>query len=539
VIEFRLLGPLELETPDGPLPLGGARQRALLAILLLEAGRVVPTERLVDLLWGEDAPRTATTSLHNAVSALRKLLGAEAIETRPPGYLLRVDPAAVDARRFERLVTNRHEAPPAERAAALREALALWRGPALAEFAFEEWAQPEIRRLEELRLVAIEERVAADVELGRHGEAIPALETLSAEHPLRERPVELRLLALYAAGRQAEALQAYQDFRARLVEELGIEPGRALQELQRKILRQEAGLGSEGGVRADEDVEGEIVQALLAGRVVPVLGLGGSTQLAERLATVFDYPRDRPLDLARVCQYVATMRGSGPLYDELHDRFELAIEPGPLHRFLAALPPLLRQREAPHQLIVTTNYDLALEQAFEEAGEELDVVAYVAAGAHRGRFWHRPPGAAPRPVELPNEYAELSLDRRTVLLKLRGAVDLLPDREWESFVATEDDHIDYLGRAELASAVPVTLAARLRRSHFLFLGYELADWNLRLVLSRVWGDRAVAYGSWAIQPEATPLEQAFWRHHDVRVLDVEQDDLVRLLEGRLDAAAAA
>ncbi|HEU0337516.1 MAG TPA: SIR2 family protein, partial [Gaiellaceae bacterium] len=205
----------------------------------------------------------------------------------------------------------------------------------------------------------------------------------------------------------------------------------------------------------------------------------------------------------------------------------------------AALQPLLRERGAPHQLIVTTNYDLALERAFEEAGEELDVVAYVAAGANRGRFWHRPPGETPRPVELPNEYAELSLDRRTVVLKLRGAVDLLPEREWESFVATEDDHIDYLGRAELASAVPVTLAARLRRSHFLFLGYELADWNLRLVLSRVWGDRAVAYGSWAVQPDATPLEEAFWRHHDVRVLDVEQDDLVRLLEGRLDTVSTA
>jgi DNA-binding SARP family transcriptional activator len=118
VIEFRLLGPLEIETPDGPVPLGGARQRALLTILLLDAGRVVPTERLVDLLWGEEAPKTATTSLQNAVSALRKLLGPERIETRAPGYVLRVDPETVDVQRFERLVTQCHKAPPAERRSA-------------------------------------------------------------------------------------------------------------------------------------------------------------------------------------------------------------------------------------------------------------------------------------------------------------------------------------------------------------------------------------------------------------------------------------
>ena len=274
-------------------------------------------------------------------------------------------------------------------------------------------------------------------------------------------------------------------------------------------------------------VDDEIVKALLAGRVVPVLGLAGSAALAERLATAFDYPRDRPLDLARVCQYVATMRGAGRLWDELHDRFEAAIEPEPIHRLLASLPPLLRERGVPHQLIVTTNYDLGLERAFEEAEEELDVVAYVASGPNQGRFWHRPPGEPPRPVEVPNAYTELSLDERTVLLKLRGAVDPHPEREWESFVATEDDHIEFLGRSELATAVPVTLAARLRRSHFLFFGYEMADWNLRLVLNRVWGGRTVVYGSWAAQPSPSALERAFWRHYDVDVLDIEPDALVR------------
>jgi hypothetical protein len=265
-----------------------------------------------------------------------------------------------------------------------------------------------------------------------------------------------------------------------------------------------------------------------------VLGLDGAGDLAEHLARAFEVPNDRPVDLARISQYVATMKGFGPLYDELHSLFEAAVEPGPLHRFLARLPGLLRERDVPHQLIVTTNYDLALERAFEDEGEELDIVAYVAAGTHRGRFWHRPPGDAPRPIDVPNTYAtELSLDRRTILLKLHGAVDPLPEREWESFVITEDDYIDYLGHSELTAVVPVSLAAKLRRSHFLFLGYEMADWNLRLILNRIWGERPVAYRSWAVQRLPSALARAFWRRYDVAALDVDPQSYVELLERRL------
>ena len=277
------------------------------------------------------------------------------------------------------------------------------------------------------------------------------------------------------------------------------------------------------------------MKALLAGRIVPVIGLDGAGDLAAHLASAFDVPDDRPVDLARVSQYVATMKGSGPLYDELHARFEAAVEPAPLHRFLARLPSLLRQRGAPHQLIVTTNYDLALERAFEEAEEEVDIVAYVATGPHRGHFWHRPPGEAPRPIDVPNTYAtELSLDRRTILLKLHGDVDPLPEREWESFVITEDDYIDYLGHSELTAVVPVALAAKLRRSHFLFLGYEMADWNLRLILNRIWGQRPVGYRSWAVQPSPSPLAQAFWRRYDVTPVDVDPQAYAELLESRLE-----
>jgi DNA-binding SARP family transcriptional activator len=534
--EFRILGPLEVSDETGHVALGGPKQRALLAILVLEVGRVVPTDRLIDLLWGQEAPRTANASLQNSVGRLRRALGTEVLETRSPGYVLNVDPAQIDARRLERMLVDSRRLPAQERRECLQAALALWRGPALVEFAFDEFAQAEIRRLEELRLVAQGERIDADLELGKHGDVIGELEALVSEHPLRETFRTQLMLALYRAGRQAEALDVYQDARTRFIDELGIEPGLELKRLQSEILRHEAGLVvSEPPVLTDD--EGEIVKALLAGRVVPVIGLDGAGDLAAHLAKAFEVPDDRPVDLARVSQYVATMKGSGPLYDELHARFEAAVEPGPLHRFLARLPALLRERGAPHQLIVTTNYDLALERAFENAGEELDIVAYVATGAHRGRFWHRPPGEAPRPIDVPNTYAaELSLDRRTILLKLHGAVDPLPEREWESFVITEDDYIDYLGRSELTAVVPVALAARLRRSHFLFLGYEMADWNLRLILNRIWGERPVAYRSWAVQRAPTPLAQAFWRRFDVAALDVDPRAYVELLERRLAAA---
>jgi DNA-binding SARP family transcriptional activator len=535
-LELRILGPLEVSDETGHVALGGPKQRGLLAILVLQAGHVVPTERLIDLLWGEEAPKTATASLQNAVGRLRRALGADVLVTHAPGYVLKVEPDQIDARRFERALADARRLPAQERRDRLQAALDLWRGPALAEFAFDDFAQSEIRRLEELRLIVLGERIDADLELGRHSDVIGQLEALVRDHPLRETFRRQLMLALYRAGRQAEALEVYQDARARFIDELGIEPGPELKRLQSEILRHEAGLVVSDHP-APSDEEGEIVKALLSGRVVPVIGVDGAGDLAEHLARAFEVPADSPVDLARISQYVATMQGSGPLYDELHTRFEAAVEPSPLHRFLARLPALLRERGAPHQLIVTTNYDLALERAFEEAGEELDIVSYVASGTHRGRFWHRPPGEAPRPIDVPNTYAtELNLEKRTILLKLHGAVDPLPEREWESFVITEDDYIDYLGRSELTAVVPVALAARLRRSHFLFLGYEMADWNLRLILNRIWGERPVAYRSWAIQRSPSPLAQAFWRRFDVAALDVDPRLYLELLERRLAAA---
>jgi DNA-binding SARP family transcriptional activator len=536
-LEFRILGPLEVLADEQPLAIGGKRQRAVLAALLLQARQVVPTEELVRKLWGEEPPRTAATSLHNLVSQLRRQLGTDILETKSPGYVLHVRDEQVDAHRFEGLLADARPATPDVRRELIQRALALWRGPPLADFALDDFAQAEIRHLEELRVAALEARLEADLELGRHAEVVGELEALVRQHPLRETFRRQLMLALYRSGRQAEALDVYQDARARFVEELGIDPGPQLRQLQAEILRHEAGIAAPGAVATTQDEEAEIVKALLAGRVVPVLGLDGAGDLAEHLARAFDVPNDRPVDLARVSQYVATMKGSGPLYDELHARFEAAVEPGPLHRFLARLPVLLRDRGASHQLIVTTNYDLALERAFDDEGEELDIVAYVASGTHRGRFWHRPPGEAPRPIDVPNTYAtELSLERRTILLKLHGAVDPLPEREWESFVITEDDYIDYLGHSELTAVVPVSLAARLRRSHFLFLGYEMADWNLRLILNRIWGERPVAYRSWAVQRSPSPLAQAFWRRYDVVAVDVDPQSYVDLLARRVEAS---
>ena len=445
--EFRILGPLEVLLDGRPVDLGGQRQRALLAALLVHHGQVVSTERLVDLLWGEQPPKTATTSLQNAVSQIRRELGADVVETRAPGYMLAVEPDALDAVRFETLLGQARGAPAAERAQLLRAALALWRGPALADLAGEEFTQGEIRRLEELRLDALEERIAADIELGLHREVIGELETLAARTPLRERVCALRMLALYRSGRQAEALQAFRETRSAFVDELGIEPGAELQELHAQILRQEAGLAAAGNGpgrrrRRERDPPGAAGRTRRP-RARARRGRRARTQPRRAPSTC---PATQRGPLGRVTQYVAAMQGLGPLHDELHTSAARAGEPGPIHRLLARLPALLRERGAPYQLIVTTAFDGGIERAFADAGEELDVVTYIAAGPMRGRFVHSPPDAEPRTVDVPNAYADLSLERRTVLLRLRGVADPSPDRILESLVVTEDDHIDYPGR---------------------------------------------------------------------------------------------
>jgi DNA-binding SARP family transcriptional activator len=526
--EFRILGPLEVSDETGPLLLGGQKQRAVLALLLLEPGRVVSVDRLLDALWGEHPPRTATTSLQNFVSQLRKTLGPEILETKPPGYRLRVRPGELDLDRFRILVESARSATGPERAAKLRHALALWRGPPLADFTFEAFAQPHIVQLEELRLTALEEWAEAELQAGEHAELVGELEVLVEENPLRERLRGQYMLALYRSGRQAEALQAYQEGRRLLVDQLGIEPSRDLQQLHGALLRQDAALDAPGPAPPAQDHFSEVLEALFAGRLVAVLG-ADVADLASRLAQRFDFAVNG-YGLPRIAQYVAVMKGLGPLYDELHALLDADAAPTPIHRFFASLPPVLRERGVPHQLLVTTSYDLALEAAFLDAGEEFDVVSYVAAGANRGKFCHIAPDGTGRVIDLPNTYAtELSLEERTVILKLHGQVDRDPARAWESFVVTEDDYIGYLAKSDVAGAVPVGLAAKLRRSHFLFLGYTMADWNLRVILNRLWSDQPLSYRSWAVQPDAKPIEREFWRRRDVDVHELPLDRYVATL----------
>ena len=247
MLEYRILGPLEVVRDGRALALGGPKQRATLAILLLSANRVVSIERFADDLYAGQPPVTAVTQVQRQVSDLRKVIGAETIETRTPGYLLHSEPGAVDLGRFEALAAAGAQAlsrgDPAAAAELFSQALALWRGAPLADLTYESFAQPAIGRLEEMRLAAIEQRVDAELELGRHAEAIGELEALIWDHPLRERFRAQMMLALYRAGRQAEALDHYRRTRETLVEEFGIEPSASLRELERLILRQDATLG--------------------------------------------------------------------------------------------------------------------------------------------------------------------------------------------------------------------------------------------------------------------------------------------------------
>jgi DNA-binding SARP family transcriptional activator len=242
-VEFGLLGPLTVVEGGADVTPARPKQRALLALLLLRRGELVPGVQLIEALWGEEPPGTAQTALHGHISALRKLVGPERIRTRPPGYLLDVSAREVDLGRFEALVKQARERDDlAARSSCLREALALWRGDPLTELQGDAFADREIARLNELRVTALEDRIEADLALGRHHELVPELEPLVAEHPYRERLRGELMLALYRCGRQAEALRVHQSGRSALVEELGLEPGPALRELELRILRQDAGL---------------------------------------------------------------------------------------------------------------------------------------------------------------------------------------------------------------------------------------------------------------------------------------------------------
>ena len=288
-VEFRILGPLEGTEDDRLLLLGARQQRALLALLLVHRGEVVSVDRLVDGLWGDRPPTTAVKSLQVYVSQLRKVLGDGVLETRGRGYVLHVAPDQLDAARFEHLLDRGRgdlaAGDPGGAADVLRDALALWRGPPLADFSAEPFAQPEIARLEELRVAALETRVAADLAVGRHADVVPELEGLVVEHPLRERLRAQLMLALYRSGRQVDALESYRQARAELVSELGLEPSRELQELEQAILRHDPEL--------DDPASSRRARSGASRRGGKLIAVGGALVLAAAaLAAVIAFTRD-------------------------------------------------------------------------------------------------------------------------------------------------------------------------------------------------------------------------------------------------------
>jgi DNA-binding SARP family transcriptional activator len=331
----RMLGPLQLEEGGGRISIGGYRQRAVLASLLLHANEVVPSERLVVDLWGEDSPRSAANSLQAAISRLRRVLPPGRLITRTPGYAVRIFPEELDVSQFGQLVTEGREALTAgaadQAARTLRQALSLWQGPALADFRYEPFAQAEIVRLEELRLTCVEERVEADLALGLAGVLIAELQRLVSEHPVRERLRGQLMLALYRDGRQTEALEVYREFRSVLRDELGLDPSPQLRELEKAILHHHSwGLtvptpagaplarrpvttvcvllraGSDSGVALDPETYEAVTEQAVAGLTAVLERYGGTlaTSADVRLMGVFgaaSLHEDDALRAVRAC----------------------------------------------------------------------------------------------------------------------------------------------------------------------------------------------------------------------------------------------
>jgi hypothetical protein len=299
-----------------------------------------------------------------------------------------------------------------------------------------------------------------------------------------------------------------------------------------------------------------LVPRLLSGKVILFLGAGvnqftraqgvtwtpgktlpNGSELSRFLARGCAYTEGDQDDLLRVAQYMALVEGSAPLYESLRGLFDVDYPSTPLHDLIAQLPKLLRDAKSlrGYPLIITTNYDDVLERTLTRAGESYDVVFYAADGEHRGKFWHVPPSGAPILVEKPNEYQGVSPSERTVILKIHGNVDR-KEAERDSYVVTEDHYIDYLTRTDVATLVPAMLAKAMNTSHFLFLGYGLRDWNLRVILHRMWGQRRLSYTSWAVQLGAKPLDQRFWAARGVEVIDADLGAYVSELSQRCKAA---
>jgi hypothetical protein len=313
-----------------------------------------------------------------------------------------------------------------------------------------------------------------------------------------------------------------------------------------------------GAFSVDDDHIRRVVRKMLGGIVVPLLGAGvnvsarpagsryrgphdaylpNGAELAEFLAYAFEYPQlAGETDLLRVAQFLDVMEGSGELYQTLHEVFNASYEPGPVHMFFARLQPILRESGKGSQLILTTNYDDALELAFDRVREPYDLLTYVCSNPseYRGRFTHQGPDRGePVVIENPETITSLDLRKRAVILKMHGAVVRCDSFDQDNYVITEDHYIDYLARADITLLLPTPIPQKLRNSHFLFLGYGMADWNLRVILRRIWGAQGLDYPSWSIQRKPDELEKKSWYDRGVDVLDFDVTEYVERLRVEL------
>jgi predicted ATPase/DNA-binding SARP family transcriptional activator len=380
-MDFRILGPLEVVSDGETLDLGGQKQRALLAVLLVNANRVVDRDRLINALWEEEAPDTVQKALQVYVSQLRKILGRDRVVTQAPGYLLRVEADELDLERFRTFAEEGR----------LDEALALWRGPALSEFAYQRFAQTEIARLEELHLTCLENRIERDLARGQHAALVGELESLVKAHPLRERLRSQLMLALYRSGRQAEALEAYQQARTALVDELGIEPGRPLRDLHQAILNQDPGLDLAPTMQDATHLTHEPARRPRApsGTVTLLFAdVEGSTRLVHALGGErYRSVRTRARELVRSASaahagYEVDWAGDGVFlaFERARDAAAAAVE---LQRSLAAEPwppeETLRMRIGIH-----TGEPEVTEEGY--VGIDVHVAARICSSAHGGQI---------------------------------------------------------------------------------------------------------------------------------------------------------
>lgn len=534
--DFRVLGPLEVTADGEPLALGGRQQRAVLALLLLSPNRVVSREHMVDALWGDRPPATATNALQVAVHGLRKILGRERVLTQGAGYRLEVLPEELDLTRFQSLVESAREEPAALASSKLDAALALRRGAALADLSGAPFVAAERERLEELQLAALERRIDADLELGRASELVSELERLVSEHPFRERLCGMLMLALYRSGRQADALETYRRTRQTLVRELGVEPSKHLQDLQAAILRQDAALDAVAPARATRsplpapphplvgrELDVAAVTALVrtpSTRLVTLTGPGGTgkTRLALEVARDLqsDFAGDLVLvdlapirDAARVVSAIAHAVGASEDADAdlaeriaaavagqetllVIDNFEHLLEAAPfVARLLARTPSLhvLATSREPLRIAAEHEYrvqPLGLPRAGATAVEEVSQAAAVSLFVARAR-------AALSDFDLTVENAEAVADICHALDGLPLALELAAARVRLLSMPELRDRIE--NRLGLLADGPRDLPDRQRTLRSTIdWSYDLLDEVEQVLLARL----AVFAGGWTL-----------------------------------------